>query len=75
MHAQNVGLWTRTIPYRKSLALCPADIRPRIAEDAPTEILQTHVLSSKFGKFTDINNRTVNGFVSPLSGSQNPRRS
>ena len=37
---------------------------PRVAQDAPTEILQTHVLSSKFGKFTDINGKPVNGFVS-----------
>jgi hypothetical protein len=36
---------------------------PRVAQDAPTEILQTHVLSSKFGKFTDINGKPVNGFV------------
>jgi hypothetical protein len=42
-------------------ALTPS---PRVAQDAPTEILQTHVLSSKFGKFADINGKPVNGFVS-----------
>jgi hypothetical protein len=46
------------------LWVCTDTTSPRIAQDAPTETLQTHVLSSKFGKFTDINGKPVNGFVS-----------
>ena len=55
------------IPSSRSHLWSALTDRPRVAQDAPTEILQTHALSSKFGKFTDINGKPVNGFVSQLA--------
>ena len=44
----------------------PADteISPREAHDAPKDVLQTHVLSSSLGVFTDINGHSLGSFVS-----------
>lgn len=37
---------------------------PREEMDAPTEILQTHVMSSSLGKFVDADGKKLGGFVS-----------
>jgi hypothetical protein len=62
----SVSLLTNYILSSRSQLWSALTYSPRVAQDAPTEILQTHVLSSKFGKFTDINGKPVNGFVSSL---------
>ena len=43
------------------------EISPREAHDAPKDVLQTHVLSSSLGVFTDINGHSLGNFVSVLS--------
>jgi len=62
----SASLSTSYIPSSRCHLWSALTYRPRVAQDAPTEILQTHVLSSKFGRFTDINGKSVNGFVSQL---------
>ena len=63
----SASLSTSYTPSSRSKFWSALTDRPRMAQDAPSEILQTHVLSSKFGKFSDINGKPVNGFVSQLA--------
>lgn len=69
----SASLSTSYTPSCRSNLWSPLIYSPRVAQDAPTEILQTHVLSSKFGKFTDINGKPVNGFVSQLANTKHGR--
>ncbi|EIW68417.1 multi-copper oxidase laccase-like protein [Tremella mesenterica DSM 1558] len=38
-------------------------LTPRVAEDAPTSVSQTNVLSSVFGTFSDVNGHAFSGFA------------
>lgn len=52
----------RSSELKSPLSPAPLILRPRVAVDAPTDILQTHVMSSSRGTFVDKDGNKLGGF-------------